>query len=1274
MEVNKMVQVSTLGATPFTPALNPQKVATTPRYMGLSSTVDAAFRAYNDVANVAEYLQRPAYQPDPNFNLADAGAHNPNFLDHLSSFARAKSQAEFDAIDQNIKRNQSDQRTLAAAGFWTGGAAALAAGALSPTMFIPVAGELNGVKGIAQAFALSGVAATAYESALWLNQDNMTAADFRGGITGQTILGGLLGSAAVLLRPKVAARIANEINTAAYGHQLPVLKPGDLKAGETVRVYDKNGEVVSGTFVRNSKDGIVIKFPLGHEVTVGAKDSGLVAPKAVSEPMYDVVPAGTSLDNALAKDNSLGAKSTKEGGYIRFKNFDAAMTAAARITGPFGQLLTAMRKDLRRTVIDAAGKEVPNTNFGKAVPLSETARRLTIQLGNSGMGLDHGPGSDALVPGGSVMANVKRYFAHIPPLVTVLDRTYAEHVLGTGKQVGKVHAAKLKSALKQLPEGKMTKPQFDAEVTRVIHEGPAGALPEVVKAAEAVHKFYANYPKAAERAYQYRVGIDGAAATRPFKLWEGGKYKEGFAHRVYLPSEVAREGFIQLLEKTYNEAMQGMFAATLERHTKEVKAFEKQLAEKGIKGTKAFKKYLGDLTKEQRASARKLDKLIADGADPRDTTGLRDRLTTLGNEIKWARSAAGGKEFGVSNALQLRNDLYDALDEWTGLKIERKGGTGINIQNGVADFAEVAKDMARHTAHKIRGDELRAVNINMMTGEKGPMLARVLDIPYKDIAPYIMKNPEQVARIYNQHMAADIELYRMFGNVNMAPQLKELQHEFDNLVERASKAGARTPTKREKLNRIKAGEPVNAPLPSSTIDNASETAPLQAEIKKTMDNLQMLVNRLRHQRYIPQNTNGFLFRMGTTVRDLNVAAHMGMVLPSSISDIGRPLMKWGLTHTFNDGWVPFIAQNAEYKWAKDQAHFQGIGIDALVSARANAIADMGEPRSTNLSGPEKAIEFLATRIGAVALFNQWTAHMKYISFMVAANEVSRGIRLLQDGGTSAEHLRYRDMFFDAGLSPDLQRRIWAQMNLPGGGVRFRENIMPNTHVWKDLDAADAYAAAMQKLVEMDNIVTPDIGLPGWMDKNLGFKMLGQFRSFEFDSMAKVLLSGVQDFKSGGQRRMAVTQGTMFMLALGALSYYTSAAASGGQAWERAKTATPGDIADEAINRSGLLGWLAEVPRIGQQLPGAQNYVQFGTRWDSRGTPTGLMGALAGPSWDTAKRFSKLVQDMNNPTQSTIHTLRTVMPYQNVWYLRGGLNGAEAVAASFFPAQRKRAKK
>ena len=183
----------------------------------------AAMRQTNDVTNLLDYLSRDEFEPDPAF---DPRKHfDPKTMpsDWRIPLARSNSLPDFQARLGRLQREQRDMETLAAAG-GMGTATALATGMLSPTIFLPLAGEAQGAARMAQILALGAAGGAASELPLWANQENRTAEEMAGGVALQTVFAGMLGKAFDGLT--AAERVALQMQFEAKHGKVLVLEMG----------------------------------------------------------------------------------------------------------------------------------------------------------------------------------------------------------------------------------------------------------------------------------------------------------------------------------------------------------------------------------------------------------------------------------------------------------------------------------------------------------------------------------------------------------------------------------------------------------------------------------------------------------------------------------------------------------------------------------------------------------------------------------------------------------------------------------------------------------------------------------------------------------------------------------------------------------------------------------------------------------------------------------------------------------------------------------------
>ena len=141
----------------------------------------------------------------------------------------------------------------------------------------------------------------------------------------------------------------------------------------------------------------------------------------------------------------------------------------------------------------------------------------------------------------------------------------------------------------------------------------------------------------------------------------------------------------------------------------------------------------------------------------------------------------------------------------------------------------------------------------------------------------------------------------------------------------------------------------------------------------------------------------------------------------------------------------------------------------------------------------------------------------------------------------------------------------------------------------------------------------------------------------------------------------VVLGTAFSLALGALSYYTWGMSVGGRTRERMlnelDAALNGDTdamrrwADEAMNRSGLMGVLSEVQKFAERVPAIGKYATISGSPPTRSPYINPFFDAFGPTGNIIDNLDNIIMTMDDPTSSTFSSMKQLMPYQNLMFIR-----------------------
>lgn len=574
--------------------------------------------------------------------------------------------------------------------------------------------------------------------------------------------------------------------------------------------------------------------------------------------------------------------------------------------------------------------------------------------------------------------------------------------------------------------------------------------------------------------------------------------------------------------------------------------------------------------------------------------------------------------------------LQDSLKEH-GAKLTEAtrlgGGENIDLEKGTAEFGKFAKEISENVAHKILGTELRIPGLDIIAAERGPEFARVLDLPSSAIEQFLENDVERLVKKYVRTLAPDIELTRKFGSPNAVEQFRQLTDEQNRALEGA----------------------VGDAASKKIFDKFGDYR----------QNLEAVIGRLRHTWGIPKDARSWAVRGARVAMNLNVARLMGGVVISSIPDIGRPIMRYGMLNVFRDGLVPMVTNFKGARISQREAKLAGTALDPLIHTRAHQMFDVLDEFGRG-NRAERTLEYVTSRIGLIGLFDYWTSAGKQFTAGVSNAMLLRAVQDVVEGKAAKKSL---ELLASTGIDGTTAEKIWKEVQDSGGG-RIRGAWLPNTEAWKDANTIRAYRAALVKEVD-DTIITPGVERPLWVDRTMAGRLIAQFRSFGLTSVTKTVMAGLQ------QRDAAALNGAVISVSLGMLSYYLYARAVGGIIEQQMENASLGQWVDEGIDRSGILGSFSDLQRVLEKLPILMSHNVPGTNLPvrtligrfsdkrvTRGEGQDLVGAVAGQSFDLAEKVASIAMGIDDPTKGTLHNIRTVLPYQNLFWLRWGLDKVE----------------
>lgn len=553
---------------------------------------------------------------------------------------------------------------------------------------------------------------------------------------------------------------------------------------------------------------------------------------------------------------------------------------------------------------------------------------------------------------------------------------------------------------------------------------------------------------------------------------------------------------------------------------------------------------------------------------------------------------------------------------------------GEKVDDGLRRSAEMSESEVRGIAEETADTILGHSPARMMTpadiaqGPRGPLKERTLRVPTNLIREFVERDPEVLARMATRTMAIDTALYRKFGSLDLADRLAKVNDEANARIAAATTEKAR-----------------------KAIDDARK-----ADIR----DITAIRDRLRGNYALPNNPDGLAVRAGRVVRNLNYLRLLGGMTISAFSDLAKPVFIHGLTRTLGTMFVPFTKGLSTFRLAAKEVKLSGTALDMVLDSRTMAIADVMDDYGRG-SRFERGLSAATRKFGIVSLMAPWNAALKQFVGIITQTRMLQAIERVVKGTASKKEITY---LAAGGIDANMADRILKQFD--PHGTRDGSVWWGNTEAWSDRQAVEAYRSFLVRDVDR-TIVTPGQDRPLWMSTEQG-KLIGQFKSFAVASIQRTMIAGLQ------QRDMAALNGTLLMLALGAVTYWTKQQIAG-----QPISDNPAKWATEALDYSGITGWLMEANNIAENATGGRVGMsaftgETATRYASRNQ----FGALLGPTFDLGGDFFQLSRATltGEWSASDVHTLRKLIPLQNLFYIRQLFDQAESglVGAAGIPAR------
>lgn len=390
-------------------------------------------------------------------------------------------------------------------------------------------------------------------------------------------------------------------------------------------------------------------------------------------------------------------------------------------------------------------------------------------------------------------------------------------------------------------------------------------------------------------------------------------------------------------------------------------------------------------------------------------------------------------------------------------------------------------------------------------------------------------------------------------------------------------------------------------------------------------------------------------RIAQALRGVNFLADLGSSVVNRMNDMTNAVARHGMLNVFHDEFMPLMGYltrlNPEpWKAARGSAHDMAIGLDGMLGHIQHQYeANDYLPRNRFERG-------LATAVDRAMWLNfhaGWTDSMKVGAASVAQSNLLRIAGRSAGGNASQKEIT---QLAQAGIDAPMAERIWNAFHEEGGGQVFgKDTRIANAGAWSDKAAARVFSSAVARDAEAA-VLTPG-GEKALFLSDPILSLLQAYKSFVAAAHEKLLLANLQQMDTRTLQYLVTAIGT------GMLSTEVYSLISGTPTPD-----TPQGWIKEAVDRSAMLGWLGSgIKDIGKATGGALDpwrLVGAGQPYMRRSEDTA--GSVLGPTWEKLTGIAQVATDsaQGKWTGQDTHKLRMLLPLQNWWAIRGGLDAVE----------------
>lgn len=614
----------------------------------------------------------------------------------------------------------------------------------------------------------------------------------------------------------------------------------------------------------------------------------------------------------------------------------------------------------------------------------------------------------------------------------------------------------------------------------------------------------------------------------------------------------------------------------------------------------------GDSTDEQ---IQKMSKLLRD----RDAGALASRVYVPEVDPRYIKQLLADDSYFTR--MYDRTLIRDNLDEWKATLVKWF------TRSSNADEAEI-RAAVDDVTDTILGTDVGLANFNakISTPKAGPLNERTLDIPSNMIEQFLVNDPTKIARAYTRELAPQVELAkRGLTNEGFAARLQQVKDRYNILAAEAEQT-------------LK-GPELKARLKELSDEGERVMQRLKAVRLRVLGKAWLMdPNASRSERLAVQAARGWRNWVGS-VRLGATAVTGGMM------DLAKITAHYGFMPTMGK-MVRLATSPVLRDYVRKEGRRAGAVIEVALSKRVTAVAEGAMTEGWTDRMVHGVYKY--TGLNHIMDFNRTLAAAMF------EDEVIRMAKRVQKGLPLPAYKRAK--LASLGLGDTEMKQI-AEMVAKHGGQMDGVNVSGSA-LWDHPDnvrLGQIYDSAILK----DSHIT--VQQPGaadrvwWMDSETG-KLLGQLKSFALSAPSRLTTQGLQMFGNQGALEGARYFG--YMLMGGYLTHAIRQLAAG-----REPTSDPAKALNEAIVESGTMGVLPDLV----SAPIRQWGARFGLETSARYSDRDPLATYGGPAvgqvkdvWDAQSRMAD-----GKMTQNDLHALRrTLIPGQNIWWLRRAINALE----------------